>query len=149
MLNDRAPEFELESSTGQFITLSDLHGTFVVLIFYPMNDTPICNRQLSEMSINTKELLQYNARVFGINTASRDKHSQYCIRKRLDFPILSDPGGAIAKKYKAWMNWLPIPKRTVVVIDPDGIICFYKRGAPSPVEVIQAIHNRADLTKSV
>jgi peroxiredoxin Q/BCP len=106
-----------------------------------MNDTPICNRQLGEMSLRVEELLQWNARVFGVNTADPEKHKEYCVRKRLEFPILSDPGGVVAKKYSAWMRWLPIMKRTVVVIDPLGIVRFYKRGKPSPDEVRQLLES--------
>ena len=143
MLNSQAPEFALESSTGQSIRLQDLLGTFVVLIFYPMNDTPICNRQLGDLSVRAGELIEWNARIFGVNTAAADKHREYCARKQLNFPILSDPGGATAKKYNAWMRWLPIAKRTVVVINPSGTICFYQRGTPQPHEIKSIIENQS------
>jgi peroxiredoxin Q/BCP len=139
MLNSKAPPFTLEATTGQQIHLEDLSGSFVVLVFYPANDTPICNRQLNDMNLSLAELMKFNTRVFGVNAAEREKHKEYCVRKRLEFPILSDPNGQTAKKYNAWMRWLPINKRTVVVIDPGGTICFYKRGAPSPEEVLEVI----------
>lgn len=146
MLNSPAPEFALESSTGQSIRLQDMLGTFVVLIFYPMNDTPICNRQLGELSVRAGDLIEWNARIFGVNTAAADKHREYCARKQLNFPILSDPGGATAKKYNAWMGWLPIAKRTVVVIDPSGTICYYQRGAPAAQEIKALIENQSRMT---
>ena len=140
MLNTRAPEFSLESSTGQQVTLHDLLGSFVVLIFYPINDTPICNSQLKEASLNLQQFLEVNARVFGINTAAPAKQREYCMRKKLDFPILSDPGGKVAKKFKAHMVWLPFNLRTVVVVDPQGEVCYFKRGKPSAHEILEAIN---------
>lgn len=140
MLNSKAPDFTLDATTGQKVRLDDLRGSFVVLIFYPANETPICNKQLSEMNVNLEEFLSQNARVFGVNTASVDAHKGYCERRRLQFPILSDPGGSVAKRYNASMKWLPILiKRTVVGIDPDGMICYYQHGKPEPDEVLNAI----------
>ncbi len=139
MLNEKAPEFSLEATTGQHITLSSLAGSYVVLVFYPANDSPGCNKQLSEFSLNASTLMETDARVFGVNTAPANKSRTYCTRQRLEFPILSDPGGATAKKYKAFMGWIPFIKRTVVVIDPSGNICFYERGAPAPENVISCI----------
>jgi len=139
MLGTKAPDFSLSATTGHNVTLDELAGSYVVLIFYPANDTPVCNLQLDEMSLSASKLLQHNARVFGVNTAKVDKSRDYCTRKRLEFPILSDVGGATAKKFKAFWGWLGMNKRTVVVINPNGMICFYAPGKPSPDTVIQAI----------
>lgn len=139
MLNTQAPDFTLEASTGQKITLQDLRGSYVVLIFYPANDTPVCNSQLEEASMHVEKFVECNARVFGVNTASTDKHREYCTRKRLDFPILSDTNAQTAKKYKAYWGWLPVNRRTVVVIDPEGKIVMYERGKPSTEEILSHI----------
>jgi peroxiredoxin Q/BCP len=147
MLNTTAPEFSLESSTGHSVTLADLPGMFVILIFYPANDTPTCNRQLDEFSISAEKLLEFNVRVFGVNTASAEKAKEFCLRRRLEFPILSDPGGRVARKYGAQMSWLAWNKRTVVVIDPAGKIIFYERGTPSPEHILQAIEIGTEMSK--
>jgi thioredoxin-dependent peroxiredoxin len=140
MLNSKAPDFLLESSTGQKVRLADFEGSFVVLVFYPANETPVCNRQLSEMNVNLDQFLTHNTRVFGVNTASAENHKGYCERRRLQFPILSDPGGKVAKQYGAQMKWMPMfIKRTVVAIAPNGDICFYKHGKPDPQDVLEAI----------
>ncbi|HEY9714985.1 MAG TPA: peroxiredoxin, partial [Chroococcales cyanobacterium] len=139
-----APDFSLQASTGQSITLSSLKGSYVVLIFYPANDTPTCNSQLDDMSLNLNRFLEHNARVFGINTASAEKHREYCSRRRLEFPILSDPGGKTAKSYKSWWQWFACNQRTVVVIDPQGKICLFERGKPEPDSILQAITGKND-----
>jgi peroxiredoxin Q/BCP len=139
MLNQPAPEFTLEATTGQNISLKDLLGDFVVLIFYPANDTPICNKQLNDISINNNDFCELNARVFGVNTASAGESRSFCTRKRLEFPILSDPDGTTAKSYNAYMKWFPMNKRVVVIIDPKGMICFYEKGKPAPEKILEAI----------
>ena len=139
MLNEEAPDFSLDSTTGGQVHLKDLRGSYVVLVFYPANDSPTCNKQLDTMNLSAQDLFARNARIFGVNTAPATKSKEYCLRRKLDFPILSDPGGSVAKKYGAHMVWLPWNKRTVVMIDPKGKICFYKRGVPSPEEVMKAI----------
>lgn len=139
MLHTKAREFSLLSSTGHQVTLSDLLGSFVLLIFYPANDTPTCSTQLSDMSVNLDKLMELNTRVFGVNTASADKSKDFCVRRRLEFPILSDPGGRVAKTYGAAMGWLPWIKRTVVLICPRGEIIFYEQGVPHPDRVIETI----------
>ncbi len=143
MLGKKAPDFSLESSNGLSVSLDQLRGSFVVLIFYPANDTPTCDRQLAEANLNLQEFLQSNARVFGVNTASTAKQKEYCQRKRLEFPILSDPGGRVARQFKAHTWWLPLNRRTVVVVNPQGNICFYKRGFPTAEEILSAIKNAA------
>jgi thioredoxin-dependent peroxiredoxin len=148
MINTPAPDFSLEASIGQNVTLADLRGSFVILIFYPANDTPTCNRQLDEMSIGAEKLLHYNVRVFGVNTASAEKAKEFCLRRRLEFPILSDPGGRVARKYGAQMSWLAFNKRTVVGIDPNGTIVFYERGTPSPEHILQAIQIGTELSEA-
>lgn len=139
MIGTKAPEFSLHGSTGQVVTLSDLSGTYIVLVFYPSNDTPVCDRQLSDLSINAADLLAINTRIFGVNTADENKHREYCTRRQLEFPILSDPRGVTAKKYKAFWGWIGVNRRTVVIIDPRGEICFYSRGNPSSEEIIGRI----------
>jgi peroxiredoxin Q/BCP len=139
MIGQPAPDFALDATTGHQVRLADLHGSYVVLIFYPANDTPVCNKQLEEASVSAAQLLQHNARIFGVNTAKMEKSRDYCTRKRLEFPILADPGGAVAKKYDAHWSWLSMNRRTVIGIDPDGKVMFYERGTPSGEHIIKAI----------
>ena len=139
MLNTPAPNFSLMASSGKLITLRDLVGQFVVLIFYPVNDSPTCNKQLDDFNLNLDEYVNFGVRVFGVNTAPVDKQRRYCVKRKLDFPILSDPGGVVAKTYGAYRWFFPVNKRTLVVVDPKGLICLYERGIPSADRILAAI----------
>lgn len=144
MLNQKAPDFSLTASTGRLVSLRDFAGSYLVLVFYPANETPVCNAQLTDMNMNNEEFAKHNAKILGVNTASATKHKGYCERRNFTFPILSDPGCAVAKSYGASYRWLPmVINRTVVAIDPDGVICFYQHGKPDPQAVLQAIKDRA------
>jgi peroxiredoxin len=135
----KAPDFLLSASTGEQIRLSDLKGKFVVLIFYPANDTPVCNLQLGEANLALSEFAAAKALVLGVNPAPVAKTEAFCKRQGLQFPILSDPGGKVAKQYNAHYKWFPFNVRTVVIVDPQGNICYCQRGKPHPEEIIAAI----------
>ena len=143
MLNQQAPNFSLLASTGEQVTKDDLVGGFAVLIFYPLNDSPTCVRQLDDMNINLADFMTVNARVFGVNTASAEKQKAFCARRRLEFPILADAGGRVSKQFGATFFGLPVIWRTVVVIDPSSKIIYYKKGVPTPQELLDAIQSGA------
>lgn len=149
MLNQPAPEFSLTASNGKQIHLRDLRRSFVLLVFYPLNDSPTCNCQLSQFSVNMPAFLEANTVVFGVNTAPVNRQREYCTRRQLEFPILSDPGGRVARTYRAQFRWLPFTRRTVVVVDPEGTICFYQRGTPSPEAILDLIQSRISTPVSV
>lgn len=131
------------ASNGKQIHLRDLRNSFVLLVFYPLNDSPTCNFQLSQFNVNLSAFLEANTVIFGVNTAPINKQREYCARRKLEFPILSDPGGQVARKYRAHFRWLPFNRRTVVVVDPEGTICFYQRGTPAPEVILDIIQSRS------
>ena len=79
------------------------------------------------------QYVQHDVRAFGVNPAPVEKHAAYVDRLKLPFPLLSDPGGAIAKAYNA-SNFVGGVIRTVYLVGKDGQILFGQRGAP-PAEI--------------
>ncbi|GIP33857.1 peroxiredoxin [Paenibacillus sp. J2TS4] len=136
-----APIFIAESTQG-IIALNEYVGKRpVVLIFYPVDETPGCTAQLCAVRDAKEDYAQYDAFVAGINPASLAKHSKFADHHNFDFPLVHDEGGKINEMYgvgKMLLGLLP-QKRTVYVIGLDGKIAYAKRGLPPTEEILQAI----------
>lgn len=76
-----------------------------------------------------------NAVVYGVNPGSAASHKQFIDKNRLEFPLLVDTGQDVARLYNA--NGILV-KRTVYLIDPEGVIRFAQRGMPSPLEILKS-----------
>jgi peroxiredoxin Q/BCP len=130
-----APDFSLPDQDGRLVSLSELRGRSVVLIFYPGDETPVCRKQLCEFRDQWQEAQTRSALVFGINPRSAGSHGKFRDRHRFPFPLLVDKGQRVASLYHA--NGLLV-KRTVYLIGKDGVIRYAKRGKPPVEEVLAA-----------
>jgi len=131
-----APEFSLPDQDGETISLSALRGRNVILVFYPADDTTICTKQLCEFRDQWADVQAKNAIVFGVNPAKSARHLKFRDRYHFPFPLLVDEGQKTAQLYNAAGGF--VPKRTVYLIGPDGVIRYAKRGKPEPAEVMAA-----------
>ena len=130
-----APDFTLPDQQGQPVHLAEFHGHNVVLVFYPGDDTAVCRRQLCEFRDSWGSAGERNTLVFGVNPQNASSHQRFVERYTFPFPLLVDRGKRVASLYNA--NGL-IVRRTVYLIDPDGVIRFARRGKPSVSEVLTA-----------
>ncbi|HEV2689880.1 MAG TPA: peroxiredoxin [Bryobacteraceae bacterium] len=130
-----APDFALPDQDGKIVSLADLRGKNVVLVFYPADETTICTKQLCEFRDNWAAAQARDTVVFGVNPAGAAKHASFRSHHRLPFPLLVDNGQQVATRYHA--NGL-IVKRTVYLIGKSGKIRYARRGKPDPGEVLQA-----------
>jgi len=139
---DPAPDFELSDENGVTVRLTDFKGKSpVVLMFYPGDNTPGCTRQLCTARDDYDRYQAQGIAVFGVNPGTAGTHKRFSERHHMRTPLLVDAGGAVARRYDALM---PIPliavvNRTVVGIDRDGVVRFYKRGMPSTSEILEAM----------
>lgn len=131
-----APDFTLPDQNGNPVTLSQLKGSNVVLVFYPGDNTPVCRKQLCEFRDQWSLAKSKNAKVFGVNPGSGSSHAGFREKTRLLFPLLVDSGSAIAARYRA--KGLLMTTRTVYLIGKDGRIRYAQRGKPDPREVLAA-----------
>jgi peroxiredoxin Q/BCP len=131
-----APDFSLPDQEGNIVTLSGLRGRNVVLVFYPADDTSVCTKQLCEFRDRWALVQQKNTVVLGMNPAKSASHAKFRDRFQLPFPILVDRGQKVGALYHA--RGLVVPRRTVYLIGPDGVIRFARRGKPEPEEVLAA-----------
>ncbi len=130
-----APDFTLADPDGASVRLSALRGKNVVLVFYPGDDTSLCTKQLCEFRDTWAIAKQKNAVVFGINPQSSSSKAKFKKKYDFPFPLLSDPGQRVGELFHARGI---VAKRTVYLIDPEGVIRFAKRGKPSPADVLAA-----------
>lgn len=131
-----APDFTLPDQDGNLVTLNLLRGRNVVLVFYPADDTSVCTRQLCEFRDRWLLVQQKNTVVFGMNPAKAGSHKKFRDRYQFPFPILIDRGQKVGAAYRA--RGFVVPRRTVYLIGPDGVIRYARRGKPEPEEVLAA-----------
>lgn len=131
----QAPDFTLQDQDGNTVTLSALKGKNVVLVFYPMDETPTCTTQLCEFRDRWSDVQAKNTVVFGLNPGSASKHQKFKKTKSFPFPLLVDEKQNVAKLYHT-DGWF-VPSRSVYLIGKDGRVKFAKSGKPAPEEVLR------------
>jgi peroxiredoxin len=108
----------------QFISLSELRGRPVILVFYPGDWSPVCSDQVALYNELLPEFQRFNATVLGISVDSLWSHTAFAEERKLRFPLLSDfePKGAVASSYGAYRRQDGISERALFVIDAEGTI---------------------------
>ncbi|MCX7717442.1 MAG: thioredoxin-dependent thiol peroxidase [Candidatus Sumerlaeaceae bacterium] len=123
-----APAFSLEASNGKTLKLADLAGKWVVLYFYPKDDTPGCTREACSFRDNYKRLEALGAVVLGVSGDDLKSHDKFIHKYDLPFLLLSDPDHAVATKYGVWKEKNMYGRkvmgieRSTFLIDPEGRI---------------------------
>ena len=123
-----APDFTLPSSDGGDVSLKGLKGKTVVLYFYQKDDTPGCTREACAFRDTQAALKKKGAVVLGVSGDSLSAHEKFKAKYKLNFPLLSDPDKAVAKKYGAWGEMVMYGKkvtgmiRSTFVIDKEGVV---------------------------
>jgi peroxiredoxin Q/BCP len=115
-----APDFELESDSGETVKLSDLRGQPVVLYFYPKDDTPGCTRQASGIRDAYGEFERAGAKVFGISADTQASHERFKSKYALPFTLLADPEHKLGEPYGVAQEGKNSYERSTFVIDADG-----------------------------
>jgi len=119
-----APDFTLRSKPDQSLSLHELRGRPVVLVFYPADWSPVCGDQVALYNEMREEFEAYNAQLLGISVDSPWCHKAFAEAKHLYFPLVSDfePKGAVSRSYGAYDAESGMSKRALFVLDGDGTI---------------------------
>src|SRR6202040_1161470 len=119
-----APDFKLRSTPDQFLSLSDVRGTPVILAFYPADWSPVCGDQMALYNEILPEFRRFNANLIGISVDGAWCHTAYAKQNKLHFPLMSDfePKGAVAHVYGVYSESAGTCERALFVIDSDGVI---------------------------
>ena len=122
-VGDLAPDFELPSSTGATIRLSDYRGkSEVVLFFYPKDHSPACTLEACSFRDSHEAFREAGAVVIGISSDSADSHRRFAERFRLPFVLLSDASGALRERFGVPRTLGVFPGRVTYLIDREGIV---------------------------
>jgi len=125
-VGEPAPAFSLVGSGGSTYSLADRRGSPVVLIFYPGDDTPVCTLQLKAYNKDLAEFSDLGATLWAISPQSVESHDEFTERHGFGFPLLADQTKATFKSYGC-LGPLGFPRRSVFVIDGDGIVSYCHR----------------------
>jgi len=129
-----APDFELESDTGERVSLSGLRGQPVVLYFYPKDDTPGCTLQACEIRDSWSDFEELGAAVLGVSPDSVESHEKFRAKYDLPFTLLADPDHEVSELYGVWgereyagKKYIGV-ERSTFLIDADGNLAGVMRG---------------------
>lgn len=119
-----APDFALPDQAGHTHRLGDYAGRWLVLYFYPRDDTPGCTREACRFRNELGAFDDLDATVIGLSVDSVDSHAAFARRHRLPFPLLSDAEGRTARAYGCLLNLggLRFALRRTFIVGPDGRI---------------------------
>jgi peroxiredoxin len=121
-----APDFTLQSTPDQKVSLSEFRGNPVILAFYPADWSPVCGDQMSLYQEVLSVFRGYGAELIGISVDGIWCHLAFAKDRNLHFPLLSDfePKGRVARDYGVYMSDVGESARALFVIDADGVIAW-------------------------
>jgi len=121
-VGDKAPNFSLQDQNNITHTLSDYEGQWVVLYFYPKDDTPGCTTQACDFRDAVKRIIASKSVVFGLSLDSVASHKLFAEKYNLPFSLLADEAGEVSELYDS-LHWLKsYSTRNTFIVDPKGNI---------------------------
>ena len=100
--NIKAPELKLESTSGKIVELNKIKSKYIVLYFYPKDDTPGCTLETKDFNSLLSKFKKAKCEVFGISKDSLDSHKKFKAKYKVKFELLSDENKQSIKAYKTW-----------------------------------------------
>lgn len=141
-----APEFTLKDQSQKEVKLSDYKGKKnVVLMFYPLDWSPVCTNEHACVVNDMKKFDSLDAQVLGLSVDSAWSHKAYAEKMGIKYPLLADfqPRGAVADKFGMFLADKGITGRAIAIINKDGNVAWFKQydipTVPAIDEVAQAL----------
>lgn len=150
LLNHAAPDFTLQDQDGIEHSLSHYHGQYVLLYFYPKDDTPGCTTEACSIRDAMNDFQSSGVQVLGVSMDDVQSHKKFAQKYQLNFPVLADTEKEVIDMYGIWKrkklfgrNFMGI-RRDSFLIDPKGVVVkHYKKVKPAEhVEQVLADVNR-------
>jgi len=139
-----APDFTLNSQEDTPVSLHEFKGKWVILYFYPKDQTPGCTIEAHGFTRDQDQYVKKNAVVLGVSVDTVDSHKEFCAKDGINFKLLSDTTHGVVEKYGSLnqMNGNTLAARNTFLIDPNGKIAkVYVKVNPTPhsAEVLAAL----------
>ncbi len=140
-----APDFALKDQSQKEVKLSDFKGKKVVIVFYPLDWSPVCTNEHVCLVNDMKRFEQLDAQVLGISVDSAWSHKAFAEKMGIKYPLLADfqPRGATADKFGVYLADKGITGRAIAIVGTDGKIGWFKSydipTVPDMNEVAQAL----------
>ncbi len=150
----KAPDFSLPDQDGTLRTLQEFKGRWIVLYFYPKDNTPGCTKEACNFRDERDAIAEYgNAVVLGVSKDSVASHAKFAEKHNINFTLLSDTEHATIKAYGSWKesNILGVKKGSVMrntyLVSPDGMIAKEYRGVNPVTHASQIIKDLQELSR--
>lgn len=129
VVGNPAPAFDLVDQNGKQQNLAGHAGKWVVLYFYPKDDTPGCTTEACNFRDDIFKIRAKGAEVLGVSLDSAESHAEFAKKHGLPFPLLADTEGVVTEAYGAMMGMGPVKfaKRHTFIISPDGKVAYINR----------------------
>ena len=125
-IGDKAPDFDLPANDGKTVSLKDYAGRYLILYFYPKDDTPGCTTEAKGFTEAKADFAALNADILGISKDTVAKHDKFIAKHDLEIDLGSDESGDMIESYGVWVEKKMYGKtymgieRATYLIDPDG-----------------------------
>ncbi|HEV8595198.1 MAG TPA: peroxiredoxin [Thermoplasmata archaeon] len=136
-----APDFTAKDHEGNDFRLSGLRGTWVVLYFYPKDETVGCTAEACTFRDNLEAIQGLGAAVVGVSVQDVESHRQFAAHHRLNFRLVADPDKHVTRSYGA-LGILGVAKRVTYLIDPQGNIRDAYRSEINPTSHVEHARQR-------
>jgi thioredoxin-dependent peroxiredoxin len=154
-INDTAPNFTLPANNNQTISLADYRGSYVVLFFYPKDDTSGCTAEALAFSEYKDTFKELNCHILGLSKDSVKSHDKFVEKYTLTIPLLSDEATTTLQAYGAWVEKSMYGKkymgadRSTFIIDTEGKLLEIYRNVKVPLHAETVLKRLRELTQSV
>ncbi len=137
-VGDEAPDFEAMDQQGKAFRLRDHRGSWIVLYFYPKDETPGCTAEACAFRDSMEELTSLGVEVVGVSTQSVDSHHAFATKHGLNFRLLADEDKRVSRLYGA-LGILGLDRRVTYVIDPEGRVADAYRSEVRPTSHVEHV----------
>jgi peroxiredoxin len=147
-----APDFRLNATPDQPVSLADLRGRPLIMAFYPADWSPVCTDQMALYNEVLPEFRRHGAELVGISVDSAWCHRAFAESRHLHFPLLADfePKGDVSRRYRAYDSSVGMSTRALFVLDGDGVIRWsylspvgVNPGADGILTALESLNDRA------